>query len=188
MGKTEEKSNKTRLVTILLSFPFRIVRKVFRIIKTCYFTTKAKIQLNSYEEGLKVNGNCYFTKNVICGKYNNFNGMKVLGGGKVVIGNYFHSGIECMIITQNHNYEGCMIPYDKSYIYKNVYIGDCVWFGNRVTVVGNITIGKGAIVAAGSVVCKDIPDFAIVGGNPAQIIKYRNIEHFKELEVRGAFL
>ena len=102
--------------------------------------------------------------------------------GKIVIGNYFHSGVECMIITQNHNYEGEAIPYDNTYIYKTVNIGDYVWFGNRVTVVGNVTIGEGAIVAAGSVVVKDVPACAIVGGNPAKIIKYRNIEHFQNLK------
>ena len=113
--------------------------------------------------------------------------MKILGGGKVVIGDYFHSGSECMIITQNHNYKGNMIPYDNSYIYKNVTIGDCVWFGNRVIVTGNVTIGEGAIIAAGSVVCKDVPPLAIVGGNPAKVIKYRDEEHYFRLKSEGRF-
>ena len=47
-----------------------------------------------------------------------------------------------MIITQNHNYEGEMIPYDNTYVYKNVTIGECVWFGNRVIATGNVTIGE----------------------------------------------
>lgn len=86
-----------------------------------------------------------------------------------------------MIITQNHNYEGTAVPYDKTFIYKNVVIGDNVWFGNRITVTGDITIGEGAIIAAGSVVVKDVPDYAIVGGNPAKVIKYRDIDHYKKL-------
>ena len=92
-----------------------------------------------------------------------------------------------MIISQNHNYEGEAIPYDKTYVLKNINIKDNVWFGNRVIVMGNITIGEGAIIAAGSVVCKDVPDYAIVGGNPAKVIKYRDIEHYSKLKAEGKF-
>lgn len=80
-----------------------------------------------------------------------------------------------------------MIPYDESYIYKNITIGDCVWFGNRVLVIGNINIGEGAIIAAGSVVTKDVPPLAIVGGNPAKIIKYREKDHYYKLKEQGMF-
>jgi len=93
----------------------------------------------------------------------------------------------CKIITENHNYEGTMLPYDNTFIVKNVKIGDCVWFGDQVLVVGNVNIGEGAIVAAGSVVCKDVPPLAIVGGNPARVIKYRNKEHYQKLKSKGRF-
>lgn len=92
-----------------------------------------------------------------------------------------------MIITQNHNYEGDMIPYDNTYIFKNVTIGDCVWFGNRVIVVGNVDIGEGAIIAAGAVVTKDVPPLAIAGGNPAKVIKYRDKDHYYKLKSEGRF-
>lgn len=53
-------------------------------------------------------------------------------------------------------------------------IGNDVWIGTNVTVLAkNITIGDGAIIGAGSVVTKSVPPYAIVGGNPAKIIKYR---------------
>ena len=136
---------------------------------------------------LHVNNPCVFTGEVTVGNHCNFNGMQVLGGGEVHFGDYFHSGIECMIITQNHNYEGDSIPYDDTYIYKKVTIGECVWFGNRVIVTGNVTIGEGAIIAAGSVVCKDVPPLAIVGGNPAKIIKYRDKDHYYKLKSEGKF-
>ena len=71
---------------------------------------------------------------------------------------------------------------------KTVIIGDCVWFGNRVTVVGNVTIGEGAIIAAGAVVTKDVPPLSIVGGNPAKVIKYRNKEHYYALKKAGLFI
>jgi acetyltransferase-like isoleucine patch superfamily enzyme len=52
-------------------------------------------------------------------------------------------------------------------------IGSDVWIGANVTILDGIKIGCGAIVAAGAAVTKDIPDYAIVGGVPAKIIKYR---------------
>ena len=86
-------------------------------------------------------------------------------GGSVVVGNNFHSGIECLMITQNHNYDhGKKVPYDDTYIYKNIVIEDNVWIGSRVIILGGVTIGEGAIIQAGSVVSKNIPKYAIAGG------------------------
>lgn len=150
-------------------------------------TKRAKNSMASYGVGLRVNSPSIFTKNVTVGNYCNFNGMEIGGGGIVSIGNYFHSGSGCQIITENHNYEGNMLPYDDTFIVKSVTIGDCVWFGDKVLVVGNVNIGEGAIIAAGSVVCKDVPPLAIVGGNPATIIKYRDKDHYYRLKSEGCF-
>ena len=57
----------------------------------------------------------------------------------------------------------------------------------KLFICGNVTIGDGAIIAAGSVVVKDVPRCAIVGGNPAKVIKYRDIEHFDKLEKEGKY-
>jgi acetyltransferase-like isoleucine patch superfamily enzyme len=54
-----------------------------------------------------------------------------------------------------------------------VKIGNDVWIGARVMVMDGVTIGDGAVIAAGSVVTHDVPPFAIVGGVPARVIKYR---------------
>ena len=54
-----------------------------------------------------------------------------------------------------------------------ILVKDDVWIGENVLILSGVTIGKGAVIAAGSVVVKDIPPYAIVGGNPAKIIKFR---------------
>lgn len=70
---------------------------------------------------------------------------------------------------------------DKSYFeeFENITIGNDVWLGANVIVIDGVNISDGVIVAASSVVTKDIPPYAIVGGVPAKIIKYR----FKEDEI-----
>lgn len=57
--------------------------------------------------------------------------------------------------------------------FKEIHIGNDVWIGMRVMVMGGVNIGNGAVVAAGAVVTKDVPPYAIVGGVPARVIKYR---------------
>jgi len=66
--------------------------------------------------------------------------------------------------------------YAKQYVaYSTAYpqIGHDVWIGSNVTLSSNISIGTGAVVAANSTVTKNVPPYAIVGGNPAKVIKYR---------------
>jgi chloramphenicol O-acetyltransferase type B len=66
---------------------------------------------------------------------------------------------------------------------KRVTIGHDVWIGARVYIRDGISIGNGAIIAAGSIVVKDVPDYAIVGGVPAKLIRYRfSEEHIKKLQ------
>lgn len=130
-------------------------------------------------EDLRVNAPCSFEGKYTLGNNCNFNGMIVQGGGELVIGDNFHSGFGCQIINGNHNYDGGgKIPYDDTYILKKVVVEDNVWIGNNVIVVGNVHIGEGAIIGAGSVVTKNVARYAIVGGNPATFIKYRDVDHY----------
>ena len=55
----------------------------------------------------------------------------------------------------------------------NILVEDDVWFGQRVTVLSGVKIGQGSVIAAGAVVTKDVPPYAIVAGIPAKVIKYR---------------
>ncbi len=108
--------------------------------------------------------------------------------GGVSIGRYFHVGRGLTIFSTNHNYDSDVsIPYDTIDVVKPVVIKDFVWCGSNVTIVPGVTIGEGVVIGAGTVVTKDVPDYAIIGGNPHRIIKYRNIETFKRLKENGQF-
>ncbi len=92
------------------------------------------------------------------------------------------------IWTSNHYFLGSdlrSIPYDKRFIYKPVIIGENVWVGSRVIITPGVTIGEGAIVGAGAVISKDIASCAIVAGNPAKIIRYRDTEQYYRLKAEG---
>lgn len=95
--------------------------------------------------------------------------------GPVIIGANVMMGPEVYIYTQNHNHQRTDIPMiEQGYeIEKPVIIEDDVWIGSRVTILPGVTVGKGAIIGASAVVTKDIPDYSIVAGNPARIIKSR---------------
>jgi len=108
--------------------------------------------------------------------------------GGVTIGKFFHTGRGLTIFSTNHNFDNSSrIPYDEVSIKKPVLIKDFVWCGSNVTIVPGVTIGEGVVIGAGSVVTKDVPDHAVIGGNPAKVIKYRNIEEFKRLKKEGKY-
>ncbi len=108
--------------------------------------------------------------------------------GGVTIGRYFHTGRGLTIFSSNHDYDGGdAIPYGPSVICKPVVIEDFVWCGANVTILPGVTVGEGSILAANAVVTKDVPPLAVVGGNPAKILKYRNREHFEKLKAEGRF-
>lgn len=91
-------------------------------------------------------------------------------GGKVTIGEDVDIGAETHIWTLEHD------PHDADHSTKGgpVMIEDHVWIATRVTILPGVTIGRGAVVACGSVVTKDVPAMAIVAGIPAKTIGQRD--------------
>lgn len=163
--------------------------KYLRRIKSCYYTFLCKRMLHSYGSiGVSNYSKISSTAIVDVGYHVSFNGMRISGWGGVKIGDFFHSGSNIRIMLGSHDYDhGEAIPYGEAVTHKNVVIDDFVWLGSDVIISGNVHIGEGSIVAIGSVVVNDVPPYAIVGGNPAKIIKYRNIEHFEKLKAEKKF-
>ena len=102
-------------------------------------------------------------------------GYKAQIHGKTYIGNNVMMGPEVAIWTKNHVFERTDVPIiDQGATEERpVTICDDVWIGSRCIILPGVKIGHGAIIGAGSVVTKDVPEYSIVAGNPAKIVKYR---------------
>ena len=98
--------------------------------------------------------------------------------GPIIIGNHVMMAPEVLMLTRNHVFSRIDIPMCKQgdTIAQPIIIGDDVWIGARAIILPGVQIGRGSIVAAGSIVTSDIESYSIVGGNPAKLIKRRTTE------------
>jgi len=169
----------------LLVKTVRMINKIYRTCERVYDTANILDTALQVGTGLYVGGHSFVSKTTQLGDDVNFNGMRIYDGGCVTIGSHFHSGKNCKILTSFHDYDGGdSLPYGTNYVEKDVVIGNYVWLGEGVTVLGGVTIGDGVIIQAYSTVVSDIPPLAIAGGHPARVFKFRNAEHYQSLLTR----
>lgn len=151
------------LIDILPTMPLR--RLLFRIILGrmgkgvhidygTYFRYPRKIFIGN---NVSINRNCSF--------YASYSMKEAY----IIIGDNVTFGPEVTLFSAGHDYR----YFDLPDIAKNIVIEKNVWIGGRSVILPGVTIGEGAVVAAGSVVTKDIAPYKIVGGNPARVIKDR---------------
>lgn len=102
-------------------------------------------------------------------------GIKANIAGPCTIGNNVIMGPEVNIFTKNHNTDRIDVPikFQGDTEIKEVIIGDDCWIGCRAIILPGVNIGKGAVIGVGAVVSKDVPDFAVVVGNPGRVVKIR---------------
>lgn len=110
------------------------------------------------------------------------NGVWASGNGRLVFGSHIQCGDGLRIFTRNHNYEGTALPFDATWVAKDVFIDSYVWIGAQVIILPGTHIHEGAIIQAGSVVHGDIPACAIAGGNPAKVFSHRDCDRFARLK------
>ena len=116
------------------------------------------------------------TYGALCVRQSNFQ-------AHLYIGNYCSIAGECIFILNSEHRTNTISTYPfkvkvtgvacEAGTKGNIRIGDDVWIGERAMIMSGVTVGQGAIIAAGAVVTKDVPPYAIVGGIPAKVIKYR---------------
>lgn len=142
----------------------------------------AKRGLASYKNKPTINVKSEFNGRTHLGFNTHFNGISITGKGSVYIGDNFHSGRDCLIISDAHDYKNATkLPYDSKLLTPDTVIEENVWLGSRVIILAGVTIGYGAIIQAGSVVVRDVSPLAIVGGHPAKEFSKRDNSHYIKL-------
>ncbi|MCO5279268.1 MAG: acyltransferase [Saprospiraceae bacterium] len=173
-----KKDIKNILVCTYESFSFLIFalprHKLFNLIKCNYLRLQgAKIGKHiTFYPGIKINP----AFNIKLGNHVDLAwGVIITTKGSVEIGDRSLIGYGTLISSANH-----VIPSNRARIFeaghspKKVVIENDVWIGANCVIVAGVHIGEGAVVAAGSVVTKDVEAFTIVAGVPAKLVKYRD--------------
>lgn len=102
-----------------------------------------------------------------------FYGSMLAGNAHITIGDHCALGPRVRLLSATHNYRKLDLPDEAG----NITVGHHVWIGAGATVLPGVTIGDGAIVAAASVVTRDVAPYSIVAGSPARFIKAREIDN-----------
>ena len=131
----------------------------------CVLTAWESYMGESLHPEIKIGNKCCF------GEYNH-----ITSTNKIIIGNCVLTGRWVTITDNSHGKTDIATlkepPIDRKIYSKGpVIIGDNVWIGDKATILPNVSIGEGAIIAANAVVTKDVPAYCVVGGNPAKILK-----------------
>lgn len=118
--------------------------------------------------------NCAIHPSLRMGAYGYIGPRAVVPSG-VTMGNYVMIGPELLITGADHRFDrpGVAVIFSGRPNPEDCVIEDDVWIGSRVTVLKGVRIGRGAVIAAGAVVTRDVPPYAIVGGVPARQIRQR---------------
>jgi len=94
--------------------------------------------------------------------------------GEITIGNYVAIAAKCSFVAESHNFADVTTPIKLQGIEDQpISIGNDVWIGAHSIILGNVTIGDGAIIGAGSVVTKNIAPYSVVMGSPARVVRNR---------------
>lgn len=147
---------------IVMFIPFHAIRRFFiqrtikKLGKSGFIMAKVEFR---HGRNIEIGDYCFINK------YTLLDGR----GGKLVIGNNVDIAQEVNIWTLSHD------PHDDFHTVwgKDVIIEDYVWIASRVTIMPGVHIGRGAVIAAGSIVTKDVPAMAIVAGMPAKVVGER---------------
>lgn len=159
--------------------PNAIIEDGVCMTRDCVLGNKSVIQKKSILNHVIVGNYSYISRNslvqnTIIGNYCSISHDFMCGLGAHPLDLFSTSPI---FYKTNNCFKESIVKDDLNIVeYKKIVIGNDVWIGARVTILDGVKIGDGAVIAAGSVVTKDVPSYAIVGGVPASIIRYRTTE------------
>lgn len=144
-------------------------------IEHCYIHPQAEI---IGRENITIGRDCFLGKGLIAAGE-----AGITIGHNVAIASYY------IIMTNTHNYyaDSEFLPFDRKNRVRPISIGDNVWICMRSIILGGVKIEEGAVIGAGSVITKSVPKCAVVAGNPAKIVAYRDVESYDRLKREGKF-
>jgi maltose O-acetyltransferase len=113
---------------------------------------------------------------------------RLFGGGGIWVGEGTIFGPEVTVLSSMPCYEEpTLLPFDKGVKPMPVRIGKGVWVGYGATLCPGITVGEGAVIGMGTVVTEDVPSGAVVGGNPARLLRMRDAGLIRSLLLQEKF-
>lgn len=176
---------------------------IFRKISFFLFVNKQLFKKNvriDYTNKMSItSGNLFLSKNVIIGPYNviyaidsghsskkgilkigentsigEFNNIRA-AGGSIIIGSNCLISQYVTLVASNHNIQKDKLIIEQGWdeLKTDIQIGDDVWIGANCTILPGVNIGDGCVIAAGSIVTKDVPEYSIVIGSPGKVIRKR---------------
>lgn len=188
-------SSKIRLVqlrdTVKLFFLKKDVGQNTYIDKSVHVTGWNSIQIGknsaiSEHTWINVNNRVPNHKHIVIGDSCYIGRRNFFSSGWLInIGSYCMTGIDCKFMGSDHIFENPMQPYISTGTTndKIIKLETNVWLGADVTVIGNVTIGRGSIIGAGSLINKDITPFSIAVGNPCKVIKRFDFKQNKWIKI-----
>ncbi len=169
---------------IILKYISRVLFSVFRLLPSSMGiggklfkklrAISAKGFIKSCGQNVNIEHGAIISSKLVIGD-NSGIGVNCIVGGGCIIGKNVMMGPECVFITRNHEFSRTDIPMCEQG-FKDappIVVGDDVWIGRRVIILPGVNVGSHSIIGAGAVVTKDVPEWAIVGGVPAEVKKYR---------------
>ena len=151
----------------------RLILRLFRRIVFAFRKIKFFLRQNHFSKGVYVASNVQLRKCKI-GAYSIIGPNSVIN--RAIIGPYCSFASDVMIGGEEHDYWEISTSYrlnDEGISENDTIIGYDVWIGAQCYIRQGVNIGNGVVIGSNSFVNKDIPDYAIVAGSPAKIIKYR---------------
>lgn len=165
-----------------------MIRNILNHFRKRNITSYAKNRTKLIEDNVYIGNNVIISENVHIGRYTHVNrNSEIITGDKnthIIIGRFCAVAPETVIRTDNHTPHRATISNEVNKLCNinipsnekvkgPIEIGNDVWIGQKSIILSNVKIGDGAVIAAGSVVTKDVNAYEIVGGVPSRHIKYR---------------
>lgn len=134
----------------------------------------AKSIMNSVGKNVNIERGAIFCGDCSIGDYSGI-GINCELNGPVKIGKYVSMGPEVVFYTENHSFGRTDIPIQQQGFDETepIVVGDDVWIGRRALILPGVHIGRGCVIGAGAIISKDVPDYAVVVGNPGKVIRIR---------------